>query len=81
RMWNRIGDMPLPEWAAEFDAHSWAQFMLKFVLAHPAVTVACPGTGNPEHMIDDLNGGRGRLPTEDHVQRMIAWEASLPAAG
>ena len=77
-MWNRIGDRELPEWAAEFDAHTWAQFMLKFVVAHPAVTVACPGTGNPRHMIDNLGGGRGRLPTEDHVRRMIEWEASLP---
>ena len=79
-MWNRIGDRPLPEWAAEFDAHTWAQFMLKFVVAHPAVTVACPGTGNPRHMIDNLGGGRGRLPTEDHIRRMIEWEASLPQA-
>src|SRR5690606_22457593 len=39
RMWERIGDRPLPEWASEFDATSWAQFMLKFVVAHPAVTV------------------------------------------
>ena len=46
-MWNRIGDRELPEWAAEFDAHTWAQFMLKFVVAHPAVSVACPGTGDP----------------------------------
>ncbi|NNF28186.1 MAG: aldo/keto reductase, partial [Gemmatimonadetes bacterium] len=81
RMWSRIGDMALPEWAAEFDAHSWAQLMLKFVIAHPAVTVACPGTGDPEHMIDNLGGGRGRLPTQAHVEQMIALEASLPQAG
>lgn len=79
RMWQRIGDRPLPDWAAEFDAHSWAQFMLKYVVAHPAVTVAAPGTGDPEHMIDDLGGGRGRLPTPDHVQRMIELVESLPA--
>jgi aryl-alcohol dehydrogenase-like predicted oxidoreductase len=81
RMWSRIGDRELPEWAAEFDAHTWAQFMLKFVVAHPAVSVACPGTGDPEHMVDNLGGGRGRLPTEEHVRRMIEWEANLPAAG
>jgi len=80
RMWSRIGDRPVPGWAAEFDAHSWAQFMLKFVVAHPAVTVACPGTGDPEHMIDDLNGGRGRLPTEEQLQRMIELVEALPAA-
>jgi len=80
RMWQRIGDRPLPEWAHEFDAHTWAQFMLKFVVAHPAVTVAAPGTGDPEHMIDNLGGGRGRLPTEDHLRRMIQLVESLPAA-
>lgn len=80
RMWQRIGDRPVPDWAAEFDAHTWAQFMLKFVVANPAVTVAVPGTGDPEHMRDDLNGGRGRLPTQEHLQRMIQLVESLPAA-
>ncbi len=78
RMWQRIGDRALPEWAAEFDAHSWAQFMLKFVIAHPAVTVAAPGTGDPEHMIDNLGGGRGRVPTRDHLRRMAELVESLP---
>ncbi|MGH7506703.1 MAG: aldo/keto reductase [Longimicrobiales bacterium] len=78
RMWERIGDRPLPDWAQEFDAHSWAQFLLKFVLAHPAVTVVAPGTGDPEHMVDNLGGGRGRLPTDEHLQRMIDLVNSLP---
>jgi len=78
RMWGRIGDRPLPEWAAEFDAHTWAQFMLKFVVAQPAVTVAAPGTGDPEHMVDNIGGGLGRLPTPEHLERMLAWERSLP---
>lgn len=78
RMWGRIGDRELPDWAAEFDAHTWAQFMLKFVVAHPAVTVAAPGTGDPEHMVDNLGGGRGRLPTADHLRRMTQLVESLP---
>ncbi len=78
RMWGRIGDRKVPAWAAEFDAHSWAQFMLKYVVAHPAVTVAAPGTGDPGHMVDNLSGGRGRLPTPEHVERMIDLVASLP---
>jgi len=78
RMWQRIGDRELPEWAAEFDANTWAQFMLKFIVANPAISVACPGTGDPEHMVDNLGGGRGRLPTPDHIRRMIEWEAALP---
>jgi aryl-alcohol dehydrogenase-like predicted oxidoreductase len=78
RMWQRIGDRPLPEWAAEFDAHTWAQFMLKFAVAHPAVTVVCPGTGDPEHMVDNLGGGRGRLPTPEHLRQMTQLVESLP---
>jgi aryl-alcohol dehydrogenase-like predicted oxidoreductase len=80
RMWARIGDRPLPDWAAEFDAHSWAQFMLKFVIAHPAVTVACPGTSDPEHMADNLAGGRGKLPDASHLARMVELVADLPGA-
>jgi aryl-alcohol dehydrogenase-like predicted oxidoreductase len=78
RMWRRIGDRPLPEWAADFDARSWAQFMLKFVVAHPAVTVACPGTGDRAHMVDNLGGGRGRMPTADHLRRMRQLVEELP---
>jgi diketogulonate reductase-like aldo/keto reductase len=78
RMWSRIGDLALPEWAGEFDAHSWAQFMLKFVIAHPAVTVAVPGTGDAEHMVDNLGGGIGRLPDKNHLKQMIKLVESLP---
>ena len=80
RMWVRIGDRALPEWASDFDATTWAQFMLKFVVAHPAVTVAVPGTGDAEHMVDNLGGGRGRLPTEDHLRRMAELVEGLPQA-
>jgi aryl-alcohol dehydrogenase-like predicted oxidoreductase len=80
RMWARIGDRPVPDWAEEFDAHTWAQLMLKFVIAHPAVTVATPGTSDAEHMLDNIAGGRGRLPTPDHLRRMIELVESLPAA-
>jgi aryl-alcohol dehydrogenase-like predicted oxidoreductase len=80
RMWARIGDRPLPEWAAEFDAETWAQFMLKFVLAHPAVTVATPGTSDAGHMIDNVGAARGRLPDADQLQRMIELVAGLPEA-
>jgi aryl-alcohol dehydrogenase-like predicted oxidoreductase len=54
--------------------------MLKFVLAHPAITVATPGTSDPEHMADNLAGGRGRLPDADHMARMIELAESLPSA-
>jgi len=80
RMWARIGDRPLPDWASEFDATTWAQFMLKYVVAHPAITVAVPGTGNPDHMVENLGGGMGRLPTEDHLRRMVELVDALPQA-
>ncbi len=79
RLWNRIGDHPLPDWAHDFDAHTWAHFMLKFVIAHPAVTVVCPGTSDPAHMVDNLSAGRGRLPDEEQVERMTRWVDALPS--
>ncbi len=80
RMWQRIGDRPVPDWAGDFGAHTWAQFMLKFVLANPAVTVATPGTRNPAHMTDNIGGGIGRLPNADELGRMIRLVESLPGA-
>ena len=80
RMWARSGDRPVPDWAEEFNAHTWAQFMLKFVIAHPGVTVATPGTSDPEHMLDNLAGGRGHLPTPEHLRRMVELVEDLPSA-
>ena len=62
----------LPDWAAEFDCHSWAQFSLKFILAHPAVNCVLTETANPKHALDNLEAGFGRLPDEDTQQRMLA---------
>jgi aryl-alcohol dehydrogenase-like predicted oxidoreductase len=59
---RRLRDRPLPGWAAEIGATSWAQLLLKFVLADPAVTCAIPGTSRPEHMLDNMAAGRGPAP-------------------
>ena len=80
RIFNRLGSTPLPEWAAEFDAKTWAQFCIKYVLSHPAVTIAREGTTNPEHVIDNIGGGIGRLPNEAMRKRMAALVDSLPPA-
>jgi len=61
----------LPEWAAEFDCDSWAQFSLKFILAHPAVNCVLTETANPKHVVENLNAGFGRLPDEKTRQRMV----------
>jgi diketogulonate reductase-like aldo/keto reductase len=61
-MFSRVSGKPLPDWAAEFDATSWAQVFLKYVVSHPAVTVAIPGTTQRRNMEDNQGAGRGRLP-------------------
>jgi len=59
---TKVKDKPLPDWAAEVDAHSWAQLLLKYTIAHPAVTAVIPGTTKIEHLQDNQLAGRGRLP-------------------
>ena len=77
RLWDRVRGVELPAWAADFDADSWAQFFLKFVLAHPAVTAATPATSKAHHMIDNLGAARGRLPDAAMRERMAAFIEGL----
>jgi aryl-alcohol dehydrogenase-like predicted oxidoreductase len=67
----------LPDWAGDIDCTSWAQFFLKFILSHPAVTTIIPGTDKVEHMLDNLAAGHGRLPDEKERARMVQYVASL----
>jgi diketogulonate reductase-like aldo/keto reductase len=67
---NVVKDRELPEWAAEFDCDSWAQFSLKWNLANPAVTCIITETADPAHARDNLSAGYGRLPTEPERRRM-----------
>ena len=67
-----VSGRPLPAWAAEFDCHSWAQFLLKWVVSHPAVTCVVPATNNPQHLEDNMGAGFGRLPDAKNRQRMAA---------
>jgi aryl-alcohol dehydrogenase-like predicted oxidoreductase len=78
-LFQRVGATPLPEWAAEFDARTWAQFFLKYVVGHPAVTVVRAGTTKADHMLDNLGGGIGRLPDEAMRKRMAEFVDALPA--
>jgi aryl-alcohol dehydrogenase-like predicted oxidoreductase len=80
RLWRRVGDRPLPDWAAEIGAQSWAQFFLKFVASHPTVTAITPATSRATNMIDNLGGGRGALPDAALRQRMIDLVDALPSA-
>jgi aryl-alcohol dehydrogenase-like predicted oxidoreductase len=69
--------MPLPGWAAEIGATSWAQVFLKFLLSHPAVTAVIPGTDKPEYMLDNLAAGRGPMPDAAMRRRIVEWWSSL----
>ena len=81
RLFQRVGGRPLPDWAAEFDAGSWAQFFIKYVLGNPAVTVVTPATSKASHMLDNIGGGIGRLPDGAMRRRMAELVDSLPQAG
>lgn len=67
----RVRAKALPDWAAEFDCRSWAQFFLKWIVVHPAVTCSIPATNNLRHLQDNMEAGSGRLPTAKQRQQMI----------
>ena len=67
----------VPEWARDFDATTWPQFFLKFLLGHEAVTAVIPGTTNPAHLADNISAGRGRFPDVRQRQAMIEFFQAL----
>jgi aryl-alcohol dehydrogenase-like predicted oxidoreductase len=71
-LFDKVKGKPLPDWAASFDAASWGQFFLKFVVSHAAVTCAIPATAKVEHLRDNLAAGFGRLPDQAMRERMAA---------
>ena len=76
-LFRRTKGKSLPPWAAELGIASWAQFFLKWIVSHPAVTCAIPGTGRPDHMKDNLAAGQGPLPSAEQRRRMAEYFASL----
>ena len=76
-LFRRAGTTPLPAWAADFDAKTWAQFFLKYIISHPAITAVTPATSQQKNMLDNIGGGIGRLPDETTRKRMVelvdAW--------
>ncbi|MGV3626990.1 MAG: aldo/keto reductase [Betaproteobacteria bacterium] len=77
RLFRAVRGKTVPDWAAEFDATTWGQFFLKYLLANPAVNAVIPGTDKVEYMIDNLNAGRGRLPDAAMRKRMVAFIEGL----
>jgi len=76
-LFGKVRSKPLPDWSAEFDCRSWAQFFLKWIVANPAVTCAIPATDKARHLEDNMQAGIGRLPDAKMRQRMIELIASL----
>jgi diketogulonate reductase-like aldo/keto reductase len=69
-LFRRVRRQTVPDWAGAFGAHTWSQFLLKYILGDAAVTCAIPATGNPEHMRDNLEAGMGRPPDAAERRRM-----------
>ncbi|MFC1662185.1 aldo/keto reductase [Gemmatimonadota bacterium] len=78
RLFRRVGDQPVPEWAQEFGANSWAQFFLKWLLGNPDITVVIPATSDPGHLQDNMGAGLGRVPDEAERKKMADFVDALP---
>ena len=76
-LFRAVKGKSLPDWAKDFDAATWGQFFLKYLLGDERVTAVIPGTSNPVHMADNLGAMRGRLPDSDQRNRMVAFVDSL----
>jgi aryl-alcohol dehydrogenase-like predicted oxidoreductase len=78
RLWQRVQGRQVPEWAREFDATSWAQFFLKYLAGHPAVTAITPATSRPANLADNMGAATGRLPDAAMRKRMVQLVEALP---
>ncbi|HYR33044.1 MAG TPA: aldo/keto reductase [Burkholderiales bacterium] len=76
-LFRRTKGKPLPSWAGELGIESWAQYFLKWIVSHPAVTCAIPGTGRPDHMRDNLAAGQAPMPDAKARLRMAEYFDSL----
>ena len=76
-VFSAVRGKSVPEWARDFDATTWPQFFLKFLLGHEAVTAVIPGTTNPAHLADNISAGRGRFPDASQRKAMIAFFQTL----
>ncbi|MGZ9042737.1 MAG: aldo/keto reductase [Allosphingosinicella sp.] len=77
QLFDRFAHHPLPAWADEIDCANWAQFFLKFIVSHPAVTCAIPATSSIDHMRENMGALSGRLPDQALRARMVRYVESL----
>ncbi len=76
-LFDAVEGKPLPAWSKELGIRNWAQFFLKFIISHPAVTVAIPATSRVDHMLENMGAMQGPLPDEKMRQRMIGYYNSI----
>lgn len=76
-LFNAVREKALPPWAAEYEIKNWAQFFLKYILSHPAVTCVIPGTSNPDHLVENMEAAYGRLPDGKARKKMTDFFESL----
>lgn len=77
RIFDKIGDRPVPDWAREFGCESWAQFLLKYAIGHPSATLSIPGMTKLRHVDDNTGAAHGRLPNAEERKRQEALFDSL----
>jgi diketogulonate reductase-like aldo/keto reductase len=78
RLFELVKEQPLPDFAREIDCENWAQFFLKYVISHPAITAAIPATTNPNHVVQNMGALRGAMPDPAMRTRMVQHMESLP---
>ncbi|WP_353720526.1 aldo/keto reductase [Dyadobacter sp. 676] len=76
-LFRAVKGKELPAWAGDYDIRSWAQFFLKYIISHDAVTCVIPGTSDVKHLVDNLGAGEGRLPDEAGRKKMRDWMAGI----
>ncbi len=76
-LFDKFERHPLPDWVSEIDCANWAQFFLKFVISHPAVTCAIPATSQLVHLRENMAAGYGRLPDEAMRKKMVTYINNL----
>ena len=76
-MFDHVGQHPLPVWASEIDCENWAQYFLKFIVSHPAVTCAIPATSRIDHLQENMAAAYGRLPDQSIRERMLEYIRAL----
>jgi diketogulonate reductase-like aldo/keto reductase len=77
RLFTHLKDEPLPGWAADLGIQSWGAFLLKYIIAHPAVTCVIPASSNVKHVADNMKAGEGPLPDERARGKMVAYVRAL----